>query len=438
MGIVLSNAMLADLDPIRVESGGLRIDAGRIVERATALAPKSGDDVVDCGGAVVLPGLVNGHTHLYSALAVGMPAPPKSPRNFHEILKFVWWRLDQALDAESIELSAAIGALNALRCGTTTLIDHHASPNCIEGSLDLVERGLSRLGPRGVLCYETTDRHGKPGRVAGLAENHRYIDKCRSDGTNRFAALVGAHASFTLENKSLEQLAALSRDSGVGIHIHIAEDACDEMETRRLFGHAPMERLLKAGLLSPTCILAHGIHLNEADIDRVNAIGATMAHNPRSNMNNAVGYAPVPRFRSPVLLGTDGIGADMFAEARAAWFISRHQHAGLAPADIVRMLASAARRASHSLGIKLGKLEPGAVADVVLTRYRPFTPLTADNLPGHLLFGMSANDVTSVIINGQWALRDGVVQTCDETELRHQAAECATRLWQRMAAIPCP
>src|SRR5947208_8036433 len=162
MGIVLTNAILANVDPIRIEPAELRIDAGKIVARGR-VDRAADDEIIDCGGAVVIPGLVNGHTHLYSALATGMPPPPRGPRNFLEILQLIWWRLDRALDAESIEASAQIGALEALRCGTTTLIDHHASPSHITGSLDLIERGIDRVGLRGVLCYETTDRNGREG-----------------------------------------------------------------------------------------------------------------------------------------------------------------------------------------------------------------------------------------------------------------------------------
>src|SRR5436190_10474143 len=247
MGIVLTNALLVDIDPLRVERSVLRIDDGVITARGDGAKPQRGDQTIDCGGAVVLPGLVNGHTHLYSALAVGMPAPPKTPTNFHEILQYVWWRLDQALDAESIETSARISALEALHCGTTTLIDHHASPRAIDGSLDLMERGIDAVGLRAVLCYEVTDRHGKPGREAGLKENARYRRRTRDD---QFAGLTGAHASFTLDDETFAELA-----SSPDVHIHVAEDRCDEQLTRERYGVSLRERLLP--LLRPGTILAH-------------------------------------------------------------------------------------------------------------------------------------------------------------------------------------
>ncbi|TWT43631.1 8-oxoguanine deaminase [Phycisphaerae bacterium RAS1] len=432
MQMLLTNALLADIDPPRVEAGALRIDGGLIIERGSALRRAAGDEVVDCGGAVVLPGLVNGHTHLYSALATGMPPPPVAPHDFLEILRFVWWRLDQALDEEAIAASARIGAIDALHCGTTTLIDHHASPNCIGGSLDLIESALAEVGPRGVLCYETTDRHGRAGRDAGLAENRRFAARCRRSGGGRFAALIGAHASFTLDDDALDALAAIASETGVGVHIHVAEDPCDAADAENRRGRGLLDRLSAHGLLGGSSIFAHGTHLSPADAQRVNAAGVTMAHNPRSNMNNAVGYAPVGSFTGPVMLGTDGIGGDMLAEARAAWFISRHQQAGLTPQRMIEMLAAAARRASASLGVTLGKLKPGAAADVVVTDYHPATPLTTENLAGHLLFGLNARHVSDVLIDGRWRLRGRTLVGLDEGSLRASSQRIADHLWAAM------
>ncbi|MEP0847284.1 MAG: amidohydrolase family protein [Phycisphaerae bacterium] len=433
MRITLTNALLCDLDPPRVERGALRVADGRIAARGTQLTPQSGEETVDCGGAVVLPGLVNGHTHLYSALAVGMPPPPRPPQDFLEILKLVWWRLDRALDAESIELSARIGALEALRCGTTTLIDHHASPNHIGGSLELVERGIDAVGLRAVLCYEATDRHGDAGREAGLAENRRYLQRCANRSNGRFAAMVGAHASFTLEDDSLAALASLAEEFQAGVHIHVAEDPCDEARCQQHDQVFLIDRLAAHGLLRPESIFAHCTHLDEEAIARVSNAGLTVAHNARSNMNNAVGYAPVAAFRCPVMLGTDGLGADLFAEAKAAWLVSRHETAGLAPADVLAMLAAGARRASVSLGVTLGKLEPDAAADVVITDYVPATPLTAENLSGHFLFGLSSRHVRDVIVDGAWRMRDRECVGLDEHAVRADAQRAAAALWQRMA-----
>ena len=432
MAIVLNNALLVDIDPIRIESGSLRIEGGDVLARNKS--PEPGDQLIDCQGAVVLPGLVNGHTHLYSALAVGMPAPPRTPTNFLEILHLIWWRLDQALDDESNEMSATIGALDALHCGTTTLIDHHASPRAIAGSLDAIERGISNVGLRGVLCYEVTDRHGKKGREEGLEESRRYIVKAKANCDGRFAALSGAHASFTLDEMTLQAVAGWADEFNVGVHVHVAEDPCDEAITRQRYHKSLMERL--AQFLRYRPIFAHCIHLNDDEIAALNLDQPTIAHNPRSNMNNAVGYAPIAKLKCPIALGTDGIGADMFAEAKAAWFKSRDAAAAISPNRVIEMLATSARRASQSLGVTLGKLQVGAAADIVITDYVPFTPLTADNFAGHFIFAMSAKNVRHVIANGKLALKDRVAQTCDEQAIRDKSRGIAQKLWQRMESIP--
>ncbi len=261
----------------------------------------------------------------------------------------------------------------------------------------------------------------------------------------------------------------MADEFGVGVHIHVAEDPCDEEACRREHGVALIDRLEKHGLVKPKTIFAHGTHLNATAIERVNAAGLTLAHNPRSNMNNSVGYTPVAKFRSPVMLGTDGIGADMFNEARTAWFKSRDAQGGLepvskssrrggqahfysadsakmsqspttlklalAPQDILRLLAASARRASAARGVMLGQLSVGAAGDVVVTDYVPFAPLTAENVAAHVIFAIGPQHVRHVAVGGNWVLRERQVVGCDEMAVRRQAMSVATQLWQRMAKI---
>ncbi len=432
------DALLVELDPPRVESGNLRVADGNIVGVGAEVVASPGDETVDCGGAVLMPGLVNGHTHLYSALAAGMPAPPRAPRNFHEILKFIWWRLDRAHTRESIEMSGVVGALAAVRCGTTTLIDHHASPNAIGDSLSVLENGIAAVGCRGVLCYEVTDRNRPDEASTGLAENERYIRECQKRPDGRFAAMVGAHASFTLEEESLIGCVELARRLKTGVHIHAAEDPVDERITRERFGCGLIERFKRVGLLNvPGTIFGHGTHLSDADIAVVNeSASIALAHNPNSNMNNGVGYTPVAKFARLPQLGTDGIGADMWREARTAEFKSHDAGLAIPFGASMKMLGQSARRASQCLGVKLGVLETGAAGDLVLTNYRPATPLTSENLAGHFLFAMGPEFVRDVMIGGWWVMRKGHFVTCDEEAIRARSVEVAHGLYERMAVIP--
>lgn len=438
MSSFFRDALLVQLDPPQVEVGNLRVTGDRIVAIGANVTTEPGDEVVDCGSAVLMPGLVNGHTHLYSALAAGMPALPRAPRNFHEILQFIWWRLDRAHMLESVEVSGQIGALAALRCGTTTLIDHHASPNAIDGSLTALENGIAAIGLRGVLCYEVTDRNREGEGRQGLDENERYIKECRQRADGRFAARIGAHASFTINEDTLVDCVELANRVGVGVHIHVAEDPVDERITRKRFGCGLLERFQRTGLLGvPGTIFGHGTHLSESEISAINERGQLhLAHNPSSNMNNAVGYTPVAKFARPPLLGTDGIGADMWREARVAELKSHDGQLPVPFGHALKMLGTTARMASDCLGVKLGVLEPGTAADLVLTNYRPATPLTSENLASHFLFAMGPEFVRDVMVGGKWLLRNGEVVSCDEREIRHNSVEVAKSLHDRMANMP--
>ncbi|MCI0333608.1 MAG: amidohydrolase family protein [Planctomycetes bacterium] len=439
MSTFFRDALLVQLDPARVDAGNLRVADGRIVNVGPNIVTEPGDENVECGGAVLMPGLVNGHTHLYSALAAGMPAPLRAPRNFHEILEFVWWRLDRAHTLESVAVSGLIGALAALRCGTTTLIDHHASPNAIDGSLSALESGIAEVGCRGVLCYEVTDRNRRDEASQGLAEGERYAKSCAERPDGRFATTVGAHASFTLDENSLVGCVDLARQLGLGVHIHAAEDPVDERITRERFGCGLMDRFERVGLLDvPRTILAHCTHFSDGDFVAVNERSDTVsiAHNPSSNMNNGIGYTPVVKLTKPPQLGTDGIGADMWREARIAEFKSHDAGLPIPFGHSLKMLAQSARFASNALGVRLGVLETGAAADLVLTNYRPATPLTADNLAGHFLFTMGPEFVRDVMVGGWWAMRKGHVVTCDEPAIRARSVEVARALYERMAEVP--
>jgi len=435
MAIVLENALLADYDPVRIEPGELRIEGDLIVERGPLVARELNDEIVDCRGGLVLPGLVNGHTHLYSALAVGMPPTPKTPTNFVEKLEYVWWRLDRAHNSESIEMSARVGALEALRRGTTMLFDHHASPNSIEGSLDLIEKGVGDVGLRAVLCYETTDRHGRDGRLAGLEENRRYLEKRLQHANGQFAGMAGAHASFTLEDDTLEQLAGLATDFDTGVHMHVAEDACDEDDCQEKFQSFLIDRLSGIKLLKPQSVFAHCTHFDPEAIARLREARVTIAHCPRSNMNNGVGTAPMAAYNAPVMLGTDGHSSDMFLEARIAWLAARQDGVNLPPEAVLARIAQAARRASAALHVTLGKLEADAAADIVITDYAPNTALDSQNFAGHFLFALGAEHVRDVFVSGAPKLRDRVFVEHDAANVRRASAEVAGRLWKRMANL---
>ena len=428
--------LVLGLDPVEVASADVMIDGDRIT--AVGSAPP-GVPRRDCSGTLLLPGNVCAHTHLYSALSRGMPGRLAPPGNFLQILQRVWWRLDRALDEPSIRMSALAGGLDALLAGTTTVIDHQASPNFIDGSLDVIASALDDLGLRSVLCYEVTDRDGQDRAAAGLAENTRFLKA----GWPLARGLMGAHASFTMSDATLEACAAAAAAAGVGVHIHVAEDAADQRDARAGYGCGVVDRLHAAGVLTENALLAHCVHVDSRERDTLLASRATIAHNARSNMNNGVGHSPViaggdedPRGGARIALGTDGIGGDMITESQAAFFRAREASVLTSPSWPLARLADGSRAVGQIFGEpRLGRITVGAPADITVLDYAAPTPVTAGAIAGHWIFGLSPGQVRDVVVAGELVVADRRSTRVDQAGLCAAAATEAGRLWARLEDI---
>ena len=432
---------LLDDDFTVLSDGAVAIEGGRIaaVGSAADIASRyDGAETIDASGKLVMPGLINAHTHLYSVLARGLVADIEPSSNFTEILEHLWWRLDRALTLDDVRLSAAAGAIDLIRNGTTTIIDHHASQVHIDGSLSAVAESLNESGLRFNLCFEISDRDGTEAREAGLAENERFGREVASRDGDLVGASVGLHASFTLEDATLERAAGMAADLGLGCHIHAAEDVADVEDSVSRSGKRVVERLESFGILGPRSIAAHCIHVNERETALLAESGTIVVHNPQSNMNNAVGCADVPgMLGSGVLmgLGTDGFTASMFDEMKVANLIHRHQSGDPRVGhDVAARLCLMNNQtiASRLFDDRIGRLEPGALADVIVLDYDPPTPLQTGNFGGHLIFGLTGWMVETVIIDGRVVMRDRELTTVDSRDIEARARERARDLWKRM------
>jgi len=416
------------LDPPELVRADVVIAGGRIAAVGTA---PPGPVRRDCSGTLIIPGNVCAHHHLYSALARGMPYELETPTSFLQILQRVWWRLDRALDEPAIRLSALRGGLDAVLAGTTTIVDHHASPNAIDGSLDIVAAALEELGLRSVLCYEVTDRDGPWRAAAGIAENMRFLRAARPLARG----MMGAHASFTLSDETLAGCVEGAVGGGVGLHIHVAEDAADERDALARSGMRVVQRLAAAGALTGPSLLAHCVHVDQAEMAVIGAAGATVVTNPRSNMNNAVGHSPLAEDGRRSALGTDGIDGDMFTESQAGFFRAREADLSASPDWPLSRLAESARFAGLAYGEPLlGTLAAGAPADITVLEYPAPTPLTAANLAGHWVFGLSPRQVRDVYVGGELVVADRRSTRVDESKLAAETAAGAWRLWDRLQA----
>ncbi|NJL92758.1 MAG: putative aminohydrolase SsnA [Anaerolineae bacterium] len=439
--LIINGMILQDLHTLR-EGAALRIQGERIVavdDEATLRTQYPDDPVLNARGGLVMPGGICAHTHFYGAFARGLAIPGAAPRDFPEILQKLWWSLDQALDADAVRLSALVMLVDAIKHGTTTLIDHHASPNFIAGSLDVIGQAVQQAGVRAVLCYEVTDRNGPEQMHAGIEENLRFIRVAAEEP--RLAGTFGLHASLTLSDETLAQCAEAGQQAGSGFHIHVAEHEADEYDSLRRSGQRVVQRLHAAGILGARSIVAHVVHCDPWELALLKATDTWVTHQPRSNMNNAVGAAPLDAMFTggmKVCLGTDGFSHAMWEEWKAASLLHKvvHRDPRRAPGDRIAQAAleNNARLAEQFFpGMSLGTLVPGAAADLIIVDYHPYTPLSAGNLPWHILFGFESSMVRSTIVAGQVLMQDRQLLTLDEAAIAAEARALAPAIWARYA-----
>lgn len=395
------------------------------------------EEVHDVGGRLIMPGMINAHSHIYSAFARGFG--PKDPtRNFLEILENLWWHLDKELTLEDSRYSAYGTLSDSIFQGVTTVIDHHASPHHITGSLSAIAEAAKDLGIRTSLCYETSDRDGEAIAREGIRENADFIRQANADESDLIHGLFGLHASFTLSEETLAACREAAEGLDTGFHIHVAEGPDDEAVTQAQYGQKVVHRLEKHGILGPKTLAVHCIHADDEELDLIKATDTMVVHNPESNMGNAVGTSPVIKMlRKGILvgLGTDAYTNDMFESMKVAKILQSHALAdptvGFSEA-LTLQFKNNPKILSRFFKKPLGSLIPGAYADLIVVDYDPLTPLTDTTWGGHVLFGLSGYKVRDTMINGQFVMKDRILLTADHPKLMAQCREHAQALWSRL------
>ena len=439
--LITHGTIITHGDPNRViDDGAILVRGQRIaalgasaeLERAHHHEPR-----LDARGKLVLPGSICAHTHFYGAFARGMALPGEPPRDFAEILRGLWWRLDKALGPEDIRFSALTCLVDAIRHGTTTLVDHHASPGMVDGSLDIIAEAVLASGLRACLCYETSDRDGPKVAAAGIRENTRFAERARGDA--RLAGMMGLHASMTLSHSTLDRARDAASGLDMGFHIHVAEGMADVEDALRRYGKRVVARLADHSILGPDTIAAHCVHVAPDEIQILAETQTWVVHNPRSNMNNAVGTAPVERMLDRgvrVGLGNDGFSNNMYSEFEAAYLIHKATRAdprAMSADKVLRLSVEAnSALASRLFGQPVGTLTVGSLADIVLADYQPPTPITAANWPWHIAFGLDGSHVATTIASGDVLMRDRTLTQLDDAEIAARSRALATKLWQRI------
>ncbi len=375
-------------------------------------------EVIDCSGKIVTKSFAVGHHHVYSALARGMGTPKKNPENFYEILKYIWWTLDKALDKDMIEASALATAIACAKAGSTFVIDHHASPNFIGGSLNVIAEAFERVGVSHLLAYEITDRDGQEKAEQGLAETENYLKNNQ--------ALVGLHASFTVGNETMKKAAEIMHKYDSGFHIHVAEDRYDQDHSLINYGKRVIERLTDYEVLNSKTILGHCLHLSENEKKIIKNSNAWVVQNTESNLNNNVGFFNADGLGEKLMLGTDGMHSDMLRSAQQAFFVGQ----GF---DIVDYPGIYERFRNAHRYLAENNFSGDGENNLVVLDYQSPTPLYKDNFLGHFVFGFDASQVQHVISDGKLIVKNKIVQTVDEQGVMQFAQEQALRLWERMS-----
>jgi putative selenium metabolism protein SsnA len=429
-----------------IEDGAILVQNGRIVAIGPAdelSTQQATTQTLDARGQLVMPGNICAHTHFYGAFARGMAIPGPAPQDFPDILERLWWRLDRALLDIDVKYSALVCLVDAIKHGTTTLIDHHASPAHIDTSLDQIADAVEEAGVRAVLCYEVSDRNGREQAQEGISENVRFLHAVQERETDLLRATFGLHASLSLSDETLADCVAAAPGLNTGFHIHVAEHEVDEYDSLHRYQKRVVHRLHEAGILGPQTIVAHGVHLDPAEMLLLRDSGTWLTHQPRSNMNNAVGAADVDgmlRLGIPVCLGNDGFSNNMWAEWKAAYLLHKVAHRDPRRAngmDIVQMAVynNAALAQVFWPNLPIGQLAEGAAADIIFVDYQPTTPLSAGNLPWHILFGFESSMVTTTIGNGRILMQDRQLLTLDEAAITARSRELAAQVWSRFETL---
>lgn len=402
------------------------------------------EKTINANNQIVMPGNICAHTHFYGAFSRGMAIPGEAPSNFLEILQNLWWKLDKALDEEGIRYSTLVCLIDAIKHGTTSLIDHHASPKFIDGSLDVIAHEIEKSGLRAALSYEVTDRDGLDKATEGIEENRRFIERVlgKQGYSNRIRAHFGLHASLTLSTITLNKARAYCPDE-IGFHTHIAEDLIDQIDSVTKYGKRVIHRFLDAGILNSKAILAHGVHLDLSELEVIRNKEAWVTLQPRSNMNNAVGVAPLDemnKFKIKIGFGNDGFSNSMWEEWKTAYLIHKDHMRDprfLNGNEIIKIAANNNSDLMTEIfgGLRIGEISEGAAADLIFVDYKEYTPLNKYNLPWHILFGFRDSQVTSTLVNGEFLMKDKELLTLDEEKISSVAKKISKETWKRVAEM---
>ena len=389
------------------------------------------DETLDATGGLVVPGFVNAHCHVSMTLLRGYA----DDKPLDDWLTEDIWPAEAELTPEAIEAGAELGILEMIKGGTTAFADMYFEIDRVAAAVE--RAGVRALLGHGVISVGKDQQAARADAEEGLAVA-RELDGA-ADG--RVSTAFMPHSLTTVDREIYEEFVPQARDAGLPIHVHANETEDEVTPIVEEDGVRPLEYARELGLLEPTDFIAHGVHLDETEIELLAESGASVIHCPASNMKLASGMAPVQQLVDAgvsVGIGTDGAASNndlsMLDEMRDAALIGKLAADDAAAVDAETVVALATRASAEAIGLESGRLEPGAPADLaVLDLEKPhLTP--AHDLVSHLAYAAAAADVRHTVCDGRVLMRDREVLTLDERAVRERAASEATALIERAEA----
>jgi 5-methylthioadenosine/S-adenosylhomocysteine deaminase len=438
----VKDALVLTMDEQRrfIHNGAVAIEDGEITNVGSSddVSRSFGaDEVIDAKNCLVMPGLICSHTHLYGIALRGSALNVNPPSEFLEALQRVWWPLDETLINEDAYATALASCVESVMSGTTCFMDTYSAPNEIAGSLDHISDALNEVGMRGVISFEATERRSTSEGKKGLQENIRFLNK---KDKGRAMGMISLHASFTVSDELIKEGVDASAKYGVPLTIHASEGQNDPLHNIERYGKRTIERLSEAGLLSSRAVLGHCVHLNERELELIRLASTSVAHNPMSNMLNAVGVTPLKEIVERginVGLGNDGYVFDMFENMRAGFLlhrVARRDPNWPSPQQIVEMCTVNAAKA-YGLN-SIGSIALGKRADMIIIRPDFLATPYSGSIYGYIVSGLKGSDVRDVIVDGELIMRERKFLKIDVGKSEQKVLRTMENLWQRLGPSP--
>lgn len=439
MRSLIQNGVIVTMDPQRriLKNTDVLLEDS-VIKAVQPNIKEKADQVIDGTGRIILPGFICGHTHLYGIMLRGAPLEMKPPTDFLQILDRIWWKVDSAFVNEDAYASALASCYEFVRSGTTCFADTYSGPGSIEGVLDAIAKGVTEVGIRGILAFEATERNSKREGERGLKENVRFLRKLKESPNDLLSGMYSLHASFTLSDELIQKTREQADQLPAPLTIHTSEGLIDVYHNIERYDKRTVERLFDLGILGPDVVLAHCVHVNHDELELIRGSGARIAHNPMSNMNNAVGVAPLKAMYQmgiPVCLGNDGFIFDAIENIRTAFLIHRVHHLDVritTPQQVIEMATINGAKV-YGLADKLGSIEVGKKADLTVLHPNPqITPILPDGVYGYIVYGCTAHDVEHVFVNGQQVVENHQVKSVDPAKVEKVLEKVVPSLWAKL------